>query len=94
MDNGNLKRITVFAGHYGSGKTNIAINYAINAAASGIKTAIADLDIVNPYFRTKDAAKLLSESGVRPRPTPTPMLIRRRFLRRHIPSYMTILSMR
>ena len=65
MDNGNLKRITVFAGHYGSGKTNIAINYAINAAASGIKTAIADLDIVNPYFRTKDAAKLLSESGVR-----------------------------
>lgn len=65
MDNGNLKRITVFAGHYGSGKTNIAINYALYAASCGFKTAIADLDIVNPYFRTKDAAKVLSENGIR-----------------------------
>lgn len=65
MDNGGLKRITIFAGHYGSGKTNAAINYAAYEAALGLKTAIADLDIVNPYFRTKDAAKALEELGVR-----------------------------
>lgn len=67
MDNGSLKhkRITIFAGHYGSGKTNIAVNYAIEIAKSGEKTAIADLDIVNPYFRTKDSAKVLEKSEIR-----------------------------
>ena len=42
------KRITLFAGHYGSGKTNIAVNYALQLSREGKKTAIADLDIVNP----------------------------------------------
>ncbi len=65
MDNGNLKRVTIFAGHYGSGKTNIAVNYALRIADSGKKTAIADLDIVNPYFRTKDSEKILEEKQVR-----------------------------
>lgn len=60
----NLKRVTVFAGHYGSGKTNIAINYALNIAAAGLSVEIADLDIVNPYFRTKDAEKLLNGNGI------------------------------
>ena len=46
------KRLTLFAGHYGSGKTNIAVNYALHLAAEGKKVCIADLDIVNPYFRT------------------------------------------
>ncbi len=59
------KRITIFAGHYGSGKTNIAVNYALRLAKSGEKTAIADLDIVNPYFRTKDSARVLAENGIR-----------------------------
>lgn len=58
------KRITLFAGHYGSGKTNIAVNYALLLAREGKKTAIADLDIVNPYFRTKDSAAELAEAGV------------------------------
>ncbi|MBR3994496.1 MAG: hypothetical protein IKI97_04355 [Clostridia bacterium] len=65
MDCKNLKRVTIFAGHYGSGKTNIAINYALQIKESGINVDIADLDIVNPYFRTKDAEKLLSENGIR-----------------------------
>lgn len=58
------KRITLFAGHYGSGKTNIAVNYALLLAREGKRTAIADLDIVNPYFRTKDSARELAEAGV------------------------------
>ena len=58
------KRITLFAGHYGSGKTNIAVNYAIAMAREGKDVCIADLDIVNPYFRTKDSAARLSEAGV------------------------------
>ena len=58
------KRLTLFAGHYGSGKTNIAVNYALHLAAEGKKVCIADLDIVNPYFRTKDSAKVLADAGV------------------------------
>ena len=58
------KRLTLFAGHYGSGKTNIAVNYALHLAGEGKKVCIADLDIVNPYFRTKDSAKELAAAGV------------------------------
>ncbi len=59
------KRVTLFAGHYGSGKTNIAVNVALALKESCQQVAIADLDIVNPYFRTKDAEGLLQEAGVR-----------------------------
>ena len=59
------KRLTLFAGHYGSGKTNIAVNYALKLAGEGKRVCIADLDIVNPYFRTKDSAKVLEEAGVK-----------------------------
>ena len=65
MDSRDLKRVTIFAGHYGSGKTNIAVNYALESARRGYKMAIADLDIVNPYFRTKDSEKILEENGIR-----------------------------
>ena len=58
------KRLTLFAGHYGSGKTNIAVNYALLLAREGKKVCIADLDIVNPYFRTKDSAAVLEKAGV------------------------------
>ena len=51
----NYKRLTLFAGHYGSGKTNIAVNLARRLRASNENVAIADIDIVNPYFRTKDS---------------------------------------
>ena len=59
------KRLTLFAGHYGSGKTNIAVNYAMQLAGEGKPVSIADLDIVNPYFRTADSAKELEAAGVR-----------------------------
>ena len=58
------KRLTLFAGHYGSGKTNIAVNYALLLAREGKKVCIGDLDIVNPYFRTKDSATILEEAGI------------------------------
>ncbi|MBQ8611986.1 MAG: hypothetical protein IJ412_09830 [Oscillospiraceae bacterium] len=59
------KRLTLFAGHYGSGKTNIAVNYALLLAGEGRAVSIADLDIVNPYFRTADSAAELEAAGVR-----------------------------
>lgn len=58
------KRLTLFAGHYGSGKTNVALNYAFNLRKDGYDTVIADIDTVNPYFRTKDSAKELKEAGI------------------------------
>ena len=58
------KRLTLFAGHYGSGKTNIAVNYAMHLAGEGKKVCIADLDIVNPYFRTKDSECELRAMGI------------------------------
>ena len=61
----NYKRITLICGHYGSGKTNIAVNMALDLKKRYERVAIADLDIVNPYFRTKDSAKELEEAGVR-----------------------------
>ena len=58
------KRLTLFAGHYGSGKTNIAVNYALLLAGEGKRVCIADLDIVNPYFRTKDSQAELEAAGI------------------------------
>ncbi len=60
----NIARITLFCGHYGSGKTNIAVNYALHLKKLNLPVAIADIDIVNPYFRTKDSDEELSEAGV------------------------------
>ena len=59
------KRLTLFCGHYGSGKTNIAVNAAISLKEKHDNVALADLDIVNPYFRTKDSSELLKEKGIR-----------------------------
>ncbi len=58
------KRVTVFMGHYGSGKTFVAVNYAIMLARKKLPVSIYDLDIVNPYFRTVDALKALEKEGV------------------------------
>ena len=60
-----MSRVTIFAGHYGSGKTNIAANYAIKLREEGKEVSIADLDIVNPYFRSKDAKEMLESKGIR-----------------------------
>lgn len=61
----NMKRVTLFCGHYGSGKTNIAVNYALYLRGEGKRVTVADLDIVNPYFRTKDSRAELEEAGIR-----------------------------
>lgn len=49
------KRLTILCGHYGSGKTNVAVNLAYTLRKQCVRVTIADLDIVNPYFRTKDS---------------------------------------
>ena len=59
-----IKRLTLFAGHYGSGKTNIAVNYAVFLKRLGYPVSVADLDIVNPYYRAKDSQDLLKELGI------------------------------
>ena len=59
------RRVTLFCGHYGSGKTNISVNYALYLKSNGKEVDIADMDIVNPYFRTKDSEELLNTAGIR-----------------------------
>ena len=59
-----FKRLTLMAGHYGSGKTNIAVNLAMMLKKSGEDVVIADLDIVNPYYRTKDSEDELRAAGI------------------------------
>lgn len=56
-----MKRINIFTGHYGSGKTEVAVNFAIKNRVD----MIADLDTVNPYFRTNDARGVLEGKGIR-----------------------------
>ncbi len=58
------KRITIYAGHYGSGKTNLAVNHALALRREGKRVKILDLDIVNPYFRTKDSEALFRREGI------------------------------
>ena len=61
----NYKRLTILCGHYGSGKTNIAVNMAFDLASQRDNIAIADLDIVNPYFRSKDSEQEFREKNIR-----------------------------
>lgn len=58
-------RILLLAGHYGSGKTNVAVNLALEMRKRHERVAIADLDIVNPYFRSKDSADQLAAQDIR-----------------------------
>jgi len=59
------KKIVLFTGNYGSGKTEIAVNYSSWLAKQGVKVAIADIDLVNPYFRCREARQPLEALGVR-----------------------------
>ncbi len=59
------KRLTILCGHYGSGKTNVAVNLALALREAVADVTVADLDIVNPYFRTKDSIALFDEAGIR-----------------------------
>lgn len=59
------KRITIIVGHYGSGKTEFAVNYALYLKNQGKKTALIDLDIANPYFRSRERRDFLQEKGIK-----------------------------
>ena len=64
MDSRSIKRITIFSGHYGSGKTNVAVNLAFYLKEQYNNVVVADLDIVNPYFRTKDSIDDFKARGI------------------------------
>ena len=59
-----MKRINIVTGHYGSGKTEIAINMALKLRKEHENVVICDMDIVNPYFRTNDIRKFLEDKGI------------------------------
>lgn len=61
----NLSRAVIVTGHYGSGKTSLAVNLALHYAAQGESVCVVDLDIVNPYYRTADFAELFEKNGIR-----------------------------
>ena len=61
----SLAPVTVIVGHYGVGKTNLALNLAIDAAQAGYEVVLADLDVVNPYFRSSEYRGALEAAGAR-----------------------------
>lgn len=65
FDPRDIARFTVVTGHYGSGKTNLSINLALDLARTYDEIMLVDLDIVNPYFRSSDYTAMLVEHGVR-----------------------------
>ncbi len=68
----DLSGLVLIIGNYGSGKTEVSLNLAVRSAEQGNRTSIADLDIVNPYFRTREAREILMEKGIEV-VTPAPM---------------------
>jgi hypothetical protein len=60
-----LKRVVLFCGGFGSGKTEVAVNFALGLRHTGRPVAIADLDIVNPYFRSREVRAQLAAEGIR-----------------------------
>lgn len=60
-----MNRITILTGHYGSGKSEFAINLALRADVDSRELALIDLDIVNPYFRSRERRSLLEDHGIR-----------------------------
>ncbi len=61
----NLNGLVVIVGNYGSGKTEVSINLAVYRKRAGLNVGIADLDIVNPYFRTREARNTLTDLGIK-----------------------------
>ena len=61
----SIPRLTILCGHYGSGKTELAVNLAFALAKEGKRTALADLDLVNPYFCVRERTRELENAGIR-----------------------------
>ena len=60
----DIEGLVIIVGNYGSGKTEVAINLAVNRKRDGVDVRIADLDLVNPYFRTREAKNQLDRLGI------------------------------
>lgn len=60
----HVSGVVIIVGNYGSGKTEVAINLAIDQKDRGHKVSLADLDLVNPYFRTREARQVLTAHGI------------------------------
>ncbi len=60
----DLKGIVIIVGNYGSGKTEVSINLAVHRKRAGVDVRIVDLDLVNPYFRTREARDPLANLGI------------------------------
>ena len=60
-----MKRMRIITGHYGSGKTEYAVNLAMDMVEKMENVVLADLDIVNPYFRSFEQTKMLEDAGVK-----------------------------
>ena len=58
------KKILLFTGNYGSGKSEVAVNYTLFLHALHGNTTIVDLDIINPYFRCREASEMLEHKGI------------------------------
>lgn len=59
-----LRQVTLITGHYGVGKTNFALNLALDLAKSGREVRVVDLDVVNPYFRSSEYSAILNDAGI------------------------------
>ena len=59
------KRLVIVIGHYGSGKSEFSVNYAVKMKEMYENVSIADLDIVNPYFRSREKKEFLEKIGVK-----------------------------
>lgn len=59
-----VPRITIFTGRFGTGKTEVAINYALALAALDQRVTLSDMDVITPYFRSRDMTDRLAERGV------------------------------
>jgi energy-coupling factor transporter ATP-binding protein EcfA2 len=64
METKLMKRITMITGHYGSGKTEVSVNLACDLRKEYEKVAILDLDIMNPYFRSRERQKMMEDLGI------------------------------
>ncbi|MFA5342071.1 MAG: ParA family protein, partial [Clostridia bacterium] len=61
----SLKKIVIICGHYGSGKTNFAVNLALDLKRKNLPVTLADMDIVNPYFRSSDHKNMLESKNIK-----------------------------
>lgn len=60
-----MKQVKVLIGNYGSGKSELALNFAVQAAAAGRRTELLDLDMVNTYFRLTERGKMVEQKEIR-----------------------------